>query len=179
MSDQSANTDLDLLAVRLGALALAVADAQAGVHPAEVALEHPDAALLNSIAQTPGMKVEQLAAILALSHSGTVRAIDRLSRKGLVERRPHTDDARAVALHLTGAGDRIAATLQDRRKAALQVYLGTLGEADRKQIADVVDLLLAGLVTDRETSDRICRLCDETLCTPDRCPAEVFARQRP
>jgi len=179
MSDQSRNADLDLLAVRLGALALAVADAQSGAHPAEVALEHPDAALLNSIAQTPGMKVEQLAAILALSHSGTVRAIDRLARKGLVERRPHTDDARAVALNLTSAGNRIAATLQERRKDALQDHLSRLGEAQRRQVADAVDLLLAGLVTDRQTSDRICRLCDETLCTPDQCPAELFARRSP
>lgn len=179
MSDQDHNSDLDLLAVRLGALALAVTDMQVHVHPTEVALEHPDAALLNSIAQTPGMKVEQLAAILALSHSGTVRAIDRLARKGLVERRPHTDDARAVALHLTCAGTHIATSLQARRKAALKDYLSKLSETQRRQVADVIDLLLAGLVTDRQTSDRICRLCDETLCTPDQCPAELFARRPP
>jgi MarR family transcriptional regulator, negative regulator of the multidrug operon emrRAB len=171
--------DADLLAVRLGALALAVADAQHARHPAALAAEAPDAPLLNSIAQTPGLKVEELSAILALSHSGTVRALDRLARKGLVERKPHADDARAVALHLTEAGAQVAADLQAGRKAALRDSLCGMADADLSRAADVVDLLLARLVRHRATSDRTCRLCDETLCTPDICPAESFARTTP
>src|SRR3954470_18962104 len=51
--------------------------------------------------------IEELRHVLALSHSATVRLVDRLVEDGLVERAPGRD-GRTVAPRLTGSG-RVAA----------------------------------------------------------------------
>jgi DNA-binding MarR family transcriptional regulator len=168
---------ISLLTVRLGALALAVQDLQSVSRPEEVAADEPDAPLLNSVAQNPGLKVDELARIVGMSHSGTVRAIDRLVLKGLVGRHPHPGDARAVALRPTEKGLAVAARFQDRRREAALGLFGKLQEREVDTLLASVDEVLGLLIGDRESCDRACRLCDETVCQVESCPAESFARK--
>ncbi|HEX6420487.1 MAG TPA: MarR family transcriptional regulator, partial [Acidimicrobiales bacterium] len=63
----------------------------------------PDA--LATIGLAPGLRVDELAAMLRVSHSGAVRTVDRLAGAGLVVRRPAPDDRRRVALRLTDLGE--------------------------------------------------------------------------
>jgi DNA-binding MarR family transcriptional regulator len=169
-------TDVRLIATRLSALALAVADVQRRHTPTELVRSPHDAALLNSIVQTPGLMTEELTEILGLTHSGTVRAIDRLVGGGFAERRTHARDRRAVGLHPTDAGTNLVREMQHGIHAALCAMLDGLEDGQRDAVASAVDLLVSGLVCDRRTSDRICRMCDEQICRPETCPAEQFAR---
>lgn len=173
----SVDEKISVLVVRLGALALAVQDIQSRSFPEEIADDEPDGPLLNTITQAPGLKVDELARIIGMSHSGTVRAIDRLVLKGLVERHPHPRDARAVALQPTDKGRAAAIGFQNRRRQAmLDLFVGLSGrEVDIFSAS--IDGLLGLLIGDRESCDRACRLCDETVCLLEDCPAERFMRK--
>lgn len=171
-------SDDDLLANRLGALSVALSDALAAALPPPIADEAPDAAALNTVMQWPGMRVDELAAILGLTHSGTVRVVDRLARKGLMERRPHPGDARAVALHLTPDGQATADQAQAERIGLLRALVADLGPEGRDALGLAVDALLRRLAPDAPSANRVCRLCEERLCTPDVCPTEDWVRRQ-
>ena len=94
----------DLLANKLGALALhAVDDLVAGLAQSESA----GAALL-TLFHRGALAASDLAPIIGLTQSATVRLIDRLESQGLVRREPAP--GRAVPLGLTVRGRRRAAT---------------------------------------------------------------------
>lgn len=168
---------LGLLTNRLGALAVALSDLMQASLPAEVPAEGPDAAALNTVLQSPGLRVEDLAAILGMSHSGTVRVVDRLVRQGLVTRRPRPDDARSVSLHITAHGQELGDAVQARRLAALQTLVETLPAGAQGWLTATIEELLRVLADNPAAANRICRLCEERLCTPDICPTEDWARR--
>src|SRR6185436_6473081 len=72
-----------------------------------------------------GDTIDALAGRVGLSHSGTVRLVDRLAGDGLVERRRGADQ-RSAALVLTPRGRRAARSVLSRREANLHARLGLL-----------------------------------------------------
>ena len=104
--------------------------------------------------------------MLGLSHSATVRLVDKLERSELAERRS-ADDARAVAVAPTAEGIAIAERIQRARLDALSELLDPLTSAERKELARLHEKLLAGLVATGELRGRICRLCDAGACGHD------------
>jgi MarR family transcriptional repressor of emrRAB len=157
----------------LGALSIAVSERIAGaaagatVHGASapaalVALEAPEA----------GETIDALRRILGITHSGTVRLIDRLAGAGLVERRVGPD-ARSVSLSLTPTGRRTARRIMAAREATAEEVLSVLSPADRGRLADLLAELLAGLVWSADDARRVCRLCDLDACVhaTRRCPS--------
>src|SRR6266705_1793914 len=85
---------------------------------------------------------------LALSHSATVRLVDRLEADGLVERRSGRD-GRSVALFVTPAGETTAVEALRRRGEALAEVLAPLSASERQRLAILLAKLLAGLTGDR------------------------------
>ncbi|TDV46215.1 MarR family transcriptional regulator [Actinophytocola oryzae] len=67
------------------------------------------AELLVKLAQAP-MTLREIAHVAEVDSSAATVAVDRLERRGLVERRAHPDDKRRRLVHLTDAGERAAAT---------------------------------------------------------------------
>ena len=67
--------------------------------------------LLIKLAQAP-MTLREVAQAVEVDPSAATVAIDRLERRGLVERQAHPDDKRRKLVHLTEAGLRAAATAQ-------------------------------------------------------------------
>ena len=65
--------------------------------------------LLIKLAQAP-MTLREVAQTVEVDPSAATVAVDRLERRGLVERRAHPDDKRRRLVHLTDAGLRAAAT---------------------------------------------------------------------
>ncbi|MEM7544360.1 MAG: MarR family transcriptional regulator [Pseudomonadota bacterium] len=169
-------SDTRIVATRLGALALAVTDVQRRYTPKTLARAPQDAALLNTVVQTPGLMTEELTEILGLTHSGTVRAIDRLVSSGHAVRQSHARDGRAVGVHPTDAGTDLVQNMQDEIHKALGSVFVDLDEEQLDTVASVIDFIVMGFVGDRRTSDRICRMCDEHICRPETCPAERFDR---
>jgi DNA-binding MarR family transcriptional regulator len=67
--------------------------------------------LLIKLAQAP-MTLREIAQAVEVDPSAATVAVDRLERRGLVQRRAHPDDRRRRLVHLTAAGLRAAATAQ-------------------------------------------------------------------
>ncbi|MDQ4096575.1 MAG: MarR family transcriptional regulator [Actinomycetota bacterium] len=148
----------------LGALALAVVDrtteavAGAAGHSLSAA-----AALsaLQHIVEAPS--IVRLSQILGLTHSGTVRLVDRLEQEGSV-RRQRGVDGRSAAVSLTSAGREAAARLTRARGEVLETVLAPLAPEEREVLGDLVGRLLVGMMRDPGAIRWTCRLCDTGAC---------------
>jgi len=154
----------------LGAVTLGMTDALRAA--CFGALEHggETAAALATIGLEPGLTNQRLSRILGLSHPGVVRLVDKLVAEGAVERRSHRDDARAVALHLTAAGQDCRARLLARRRHALVSVIERLSRREQAQLAALLEKILLELPRDEMHAHAICRLCEEQACK--NCPVE-------
>jgi DNA-binding MarR family transcriptional regulator len=121
-----------------------------------------------------GRTIETLAGGLRLSHSRTVRVVDKLEARGLATRARDPADGRGVLVHLTPAGRRAGRAVLDARAGALEA---ALAGADRRALAATAERLLAAATTGRRSARANCRLCDAHACGhhEGRCPVTVAA----
>lgn len=71
-------------------------------------LKQAEFSVLILLADNPGSTSRQLCATLDILPPNFVRLIGGLERRGLIERRPHPQDGRALGLFLTGKGRALA-----------------------------------------------------------------------
>lgn len=93
-----------------------------------------DFSVLSLIAHNPGITSRQLCSALNILPPNLVGIIATMDRRGLVERRPHPSDGRAVGLHLTPAGTDL---MQDAEHTAADLELDAtarLSPAERKTL---------------------------------------------
>jgi MarR family transcriptional regulator, negative regulator of the multidrug operon emrRAB len=130
------------------------------------------AALVSLREWAGGRTVDTLAGGLRLSHSRTVRVIDRLEAEGLASRERDPADGRSVLVRLTPAGERAAAAALAAREAALTAAMRGLAPRDRRRLAELSGRVLAELTSDRRSAGANCRLCDSHACGhhEGRCP---------
>jgi len=133
-------------------------------------------AALCALGHQPGLSNDRLSSLLNLTHTGTVRLIDRLVADGLVDRRPAPHDKRGVALHLTKAGQRARHEILQSRFAALRPLFEALSQRDQKNLANLLGKLLVAVSRDDTHKLRICRLCDGPAC--GNCPILVPVGQQ-
>ena len=143
----------------VGALGLALADGQRRVVTAASGLASSEAAALNFVGQTPGCSIESVRTALAISHPGTVRVIDRLAGRGLVERRAGVD-GRTRGLWLTPSGKDAWVRLSEARLAWLDAVIDRLDRTEQAQLESAVEDLLMVLTPGYDESEHMCRLCD-------------------
>jgi DNA-binding MarR family transcriptional regulator len=124
--------------------------------------------------------IQQLSDVIGLTHSATVRLVDRLVADGYVLRQGGGRDGRTVAIRLTKAGTAAAERVRQARRRAVEELLTALSDQERRALATKVDKLLVG-ATRRQLESRargepvggwMCRLCDLGACgRPEgRCP---------
>src|SRR3954468_15178542 len=121
----------------LGALSLAVMDrieqgAREVIGPGG---ETPAALVVIGYGQ--GMTNDKLRRILGLSHSGTVRLVDRLVSDQLVERPPGRN-GREVALYLTATGAATRNELMASRISAVTSLLNVLSAAETRRLETLI-----------------------------------------
>ncbi|MGV9638585.1 MarR family winged helix-turn-helix transcriptional regulator [Nocardia rhamnosiphila] len=128
-----------------------------------------------------GGSVTQLSSVLGLTHSGTVRLVDRLGVEGLVER-VGARDGRAVSIVLTRTGRHMAVRILQAREASLTSALSALSSNEIDSLAAALDTMLTAVTLARAeersagTHDRsqpwLCRLCDLAACgrSEGECP---------
>ena len=166
----------------LGALSLVVADRMNAAVEAIAALGPSAPAALAALHEfLDGGSVNQLSSVLGLSHSGTVRLVDRLAVEGLVKR-VGAQDGRAVSVVLTSSGRRVALRIRQARSQALTSALSALTSDEVDNLAAALDTMLTTITLARadERSDRshdhpqpwLCRLCDFAACgrSEGNCP---------
>jgi DNA-binding MarR family transcriptional regulator len=156
----------------LGALGIALADAQNQQLAASSGLQPTDAAALNTIGLVPGCSIGGVRVTLGITHPGTVRTVDRLVAAGLVERRAGAD-GRTVSLHLTATGEQTWERQSEARLRWLESVVAQLPPAERADVERVVSAVLSVVTGDEESAELICRLCDERRCPQRRCPVTL------
>jgi DNA-binding MarR family transcriptional regulator len=148
----------------LGALSLAVADRiRVGAETQAQNGGAVPAALVALRTFLDGCSIAELSSVLGLSHSATVRLVDRLEERALASRRAG-EDRRAVALHLLPAGRAAASAILTARTEAIEELLGGLPVAERRKLAELMEKLLATLVATGAHRGHVCRLCDPDAC---------------
>lgn len=166
----------------LGALSLVVADRMNAAVEAVAALGPSAPAALVALHEfLDGGSVTQLSSVLGLSHSGTVRLVDRLAVEGLVER-IGAQDGRAVSVVLTSSGRRVALRIRQARSKALTSALSALTSDEVDNLVAALDTMLTTITLARadersaHSHDRpqpwLCRLCDFAACgrSEGNCP---------
>ncbi|MEU6586215.1 MarR family transcriptional regulator [Nocardia sp. NPDC046763] len=166
----------------LGALSLVVADRMNTAVEATVMLGPSAPAALAAMHEfLDGGSVTQLSSMLGLTHSGTVRLVDRLVAEGLVER-VGAQDGRAVSVVLTQRGRHTAERILQTREKSLASALSAFSPDEIDNLAAALDTMLTTVTLARaeersaRTTDRpqpwLCRLCDFAACgrSEGNCP---------
>jgi DNA-binding MarR family transcriptional regulator len=153
----------------LGAFVIAAYDQMLERIESELGLGGQSAAALVVIGFNQGRNVDFLSGALQLSHSGSVRVVDKLAQAGLVERRAGKD-RRVVALHLTAAGQRRMQVVLRTRSKYLDSLLQSLDVRQQQQFTALIETLLYDMTTCDEHAEAMCRYCDEAVCPQAHCP---------
>lgn len=94
--------------------------------------------LLKLVSITDGYTISDVASFLSVSNAAASKAVDRLVRRGLLERREGAEDRRVVELYLTEAGSCLLDGFEARTLAALNEILEPF---DARQLQDATDTL--------------------------------------
>jgi DNA-binding MarR family transcriptional regulator len=81
-------------------------------------LKQVDFSVLSLLAHNPGATSRQLCSTLDILPPNLVSLIAAMDARGLIERRPHPHDGRAIGLHLTPAGEDL---VRDAERTVLQL----------------------------------------------------------
>jgi len=106
-----------------------------------------------------GCSAKSLAEGLHISIPSSTRLVDRLVRKGLMDRREGDADRRLVRLSVTDAGRRALAAVHEARIARLEGALETFDPAERAQLFGLFERLLLATLRDVQTVDDCCLRC--------------------
>jgi DNA-binding MarR family transcriptional regulator len=123
--------------------------------------------LLKMVAATGGYSVSNLAQFMGVSTAAASRAVDRLVKRGLLNRTEAADDRRAVQLSLTQEGLDL---LEQYDKAAEMALLGPFESLTAEQLqetGDLLDRLSVKLVERGNGSNTMCFRCG--IHFRDRC----------
>lgn len=120
--------------------------AQLGAHAARrfaerlapLQLAPPDAGILHILRSSPGISQQELAGRLGAHPSRLVAMIDGLEQRGLVERRPNTEDRRLYSLFLSEQG---VASLDDIGRVAREHQEDLLKSLEREEQQQLTVLL--------------------------------------
>jgi DNA-binding MarR family transcriptional regulator len=174
------------LANLLGALSTGLTD---GMHEATSAAAQLDeaaaAALIALLDFSPRGPVQTLSQVLGLTHSGTVRLVDRLVNAGYVTRMPGRD-ARSRLPVLTTTGVTVAKRVRIAREGAIARTFGTLSDTERTSLTRLSERLVTAITKQRleqraagvtPAGGALCRMCDFSVCGRDKgsCPAAEAA----
>ncbi|MDR1967239.1 MAG: MarR family transcriptional regulator [Burkholderiaceae bacterium] len=94
--------------------------------------------VLSLLAHNPGATSRQLCAALDIQPPNLVSLIAVLDQRGLIERRPHPHDGRALGLHLTAAGKHLA---QQAEQAVRQLEIDAYRRLTERERATLIRLL--------------------------------------
>ncbi len=95
-------------------------------------------AALGFVAETPGCRASDLGAFLGLRPTTASSLIARLVTRGLVEKRQHPTDGRAVALYLTETGVDVYAAIRRQDVRNMELMLSALSAEEQAKFVDMM-----------------------------------------
>jgi DNA-binding MarR family transcriptional regulator len=117
-------------------------------------LTPPQMAIMQTVVNHEGTSLKELSRAVGLAHSTVSSIIDRLERKGLLERRVDPTDGRITRIHSSAVVKKfVAERLPELSRGPLERALDRASRAERAQIG--------------ESIRRLRELLDETRAGPD------------
>ena len=113
---------------------------------------------LDLLAMQPSWRMSELAEALRVDPSTATRAIQRLEKAGLAERRPSTADGRVVEVAITEEGRRRHALVAERRSEMMTFILSRYRNRELPVLAEMLERFVTGI--------------DEFVATRDNSPAD-------
>ncbi len=101
-------------------------------------LKQVDFSVLSLLAHNPGATSRQLCATLDILPPNLVSLVAAMDGRGLIERRPHPHDGRAVGLHLTAAGRKL---MREAEAAVVQLELDASARLSARERETLIALL--------------------------------------
>lgn len=125
--------------------------AQVGAHAAmrfgerlsRLNLTPPDVGILRLLGASGGFSQQELSARLGLHPSRLVAILDALEEQRMVERRPHAEDRRQYALHLTQKGQATLSEIANISREHKESLCAALTAAEREQLAELLQKIAA------------------------------------
>lgn len=105
-----------------------------------VEISRTEAGVMGALFERP-RRITELAAHEGVTQPGITVLVNRLERRGWVERQPDATDARAVLVRLTRPGHQVVEGLRVEYRALLHEELATLPDGDVEALARAVDIL--------------------------------------
>jgi DNA-binding MarR family transcriptional regulator len=105
----------------------------------------PQRTALRLVALTPGISSGELAALLHLHPSTLTGVLERLARRGLLERRRDPFDARRALLKITPAGKRLLSTRKGTIEEIVRIALQKESKASLKTVVEVLQRITSAL----------------------------------
>jgi DNA-binding MarR family transcriptional regulator len=184
-SNSRADGDAAALINRVGALLLVAHDSMAEAAGRAVGRRAQALAALVALRKfLEDATIQQLGDVIGLTHSATVRLVNRLVADGYVLRQGSGRDGRTVAICLTKAGTDAAERVRQARRRAVEELLTALSDQERRALATQLDKLLVGVARrrlesraqDEPVGGWMCRFCDLGACgRPEgRCPVAAI-----
>jgi DNA-binding MarR family transcriptional regulator len=97
-----------------------------------------DFSVLSLVAHNPGITSRQLCTTLGILPPNLVGLVNGLEKRELVARQPHPRDGRAMALHLTAAGEKL---VRDAEKTAAELEAGVAARLTPAELKTLIQLL--------------------------------------
>lgn len=97
--------------------------------------------VLGRIAAHPGINQGALAGLLEVEAITAGRMVDRLEKRGLVERRPDPQDRRVWLLHITPPAESLLEVLRERLGRVIAVATETFSAQELDQLTALMDRL--------------------------------------
>ncbi|MEV6873096.1 MarR family transcriptional regulator [Amycolatopsis sp. NPDC051128] len=113
---------------------------------AERGLTASRAEVIYVLARDGALVQRELAQALGCTPRHVTGLVDTLQHGGLVERRPHPTDRRAISVALTERGADTARWMTDSRRQSARAILGDLPDADLAAFVRVADRILNEVV---------------------------------
>jgi DNA-binding MarR family transcriptional regulator len=93
-----------------------------------------DFSLLSLVSHNPGITSRQLCATLGILPPNLVKLVADLDKRGLLQRKPHPTDGRAIGLHLTADGRKMMREAEITARELENSVAASLSEAERETL---------------------------------------------
>jgi DNA-binding MarR family transcriptional regulator len=150
MSDDDARRDVLFLLHDVARLIRVEADKRARAH----GMTRAQWVILVRVERQPGLSQKELAEVMEVEPITVARLIDRMERRGIVERRPDPKDRRVWRLHLRPAAQPLLAELNVARTALARMVTSALDLEAIEQLFDTLMTMKASLTHEPRPSRR-------------------------
>ncbi len=159
MSDDDARRDVLFLLHDVARLIRVEADKRARAH----GMTRAQWVILVRVEGQPGLSQKELAEVMEVEPITVARLIDRMERRGIVERRPDPKDRRVWRVHLCPAARPLLVTLHEARTALARMITCGLDRESIEQFSETLMTMKATLAQEPRSSRRSSTANDPSL----------------